>query len=157
MSFAQWAGVTQLVECDLAKVDVAGSNPVSRSRFLNTEHRQKFADSLHIASLNSHCSQTFTLPISGGGIQHGGGGNMKSLLRKLGIPAVALAGMLALFTPSQADARVRFGIGIGVGPYAYPAYTYSYPYYGPYYGYPYGYVGGGWGWGHGHFHHGWHR
>ncbi len=30
--FAQ-AGVTQLVECDLAKVDVAGSNPVSRSRF----------------------------------------------------------------------------------------------------------------------------
>ena len=27
----RWAGVTQLVECDLAKVDVAGSNPVSRS------------------------------------------------------------------------------------------------------------------------------
>jgi hypothetical protein len=27
------AGVTQLVECDLAKVDVAGSNPVSRSNF----------------------------------------------------------------------------------------------------------------------------
>src|SRR5215471_15447620 len=27
-----WAGVTQLVECDLAKVDVAGSNPVSRSK-----------------------------------------------------------------------------------------------------------------------------
>ena len=26
------AGVTQLVECDLAKVDVAGSNPVSRSK-----------------------------------------------------------------------------------------------------------------------------
>jgi hypothetical protein len=25
------AGVTQLVECNLAKVDVAGSNPVSRS------------------------------------------------------------------------------------------------------------------------------
>jgi hypothetical protein len=25
------AGVTQLVECDLPKVDVAGSNPVSRS------------------------------------------------------------------------------------------------------------------------------
>ena len=25
------AGVTQLVECDLAKVDVAGSSPVSRS------------------------------------------------------------------------------------------------------------------------------
>ena len=28
----QRAGVTQLVECNLAKVDVAGSNPVSRSR-----------------------------------------------------------------------------------------------------------------------------
>ena len=28
---SQRAGVTQLVECDLAKVDVAGSNPVSRS------------------------------------------------------------------------------------------------------------------------------
>ena len=27
------AGVTQLVECNLAKVDVAGSNPVSRSNF----------------------------------------------------------------------------------------------------------------------------
>jgi hypothetical protein len=29
--FTVRAGVTQLVECDLAKVDVAGSNPVSRS------------------------------------------------------------------------------------------------------------------------------
>jgi hypothetical protein len=28
------AGVTQLVECDLAKVDVAGSNPVSRSSLI---------------------------------------------------------------------------------------------------------------------------
>jgi hypothetical protein len=28
------AGVTQLVECNLAKVDVAGSNPVSRSKIL---------------------------------------------------------------------------------------------------------------------------
>ncbi len=30
---SEWlqAGVTQLVECDLAKVDVAGSSPVSRS------------------------------------------------------------------------------------------------------------------------------
>src|ERR1700690_4055339 len=31
---SRWAGVTQLVECDLAKVDVAGSNPVSRSIFV---------------------------------------------------------------------------------------------------------------------------
>jgi hypothetical protein len=33
MIFSSRAGVTQLVECDLAKVDVAGSNPVSRSIF----------------------------------------------------------------------------------------------------------------------------
>ncbi len=32
MKICTRAGVTQLVECDLAKVDVAGSNPVSRSR-----------------------------------------------------------------------------------------------------------------------------
>jgi hypothetical protein len=34
MRFLTRAGVTQLVECDLAKVDVAGSNPVSRSKIL---------------------------------------------------------------------------------------------------------------------------
>jgi hypothetical protein len=33
------AGVTQLVECDLAKVDVAGSNPVSRSKFEPASNR----------------------------------------------------------------------------------------------------------------------
>lgn len=32
--FRPQAGVTQLVECNLAKVDVAGSNPVSRSILL---------------------------------------------------------------------------------------------------------------------------
>jgi|HubBroStandDraft_1064217.scaffolds.fasta_scaffold20214_2 hypothetical protein len=32
------AGVTQLVECDLAKVDVAGSNPVSRSSPFDPRH-----------------------------------------------------------------------------------------------------------------------
>ncbi len=35
------AGVTQLVECDLAKVDVAGSNPVSRSRILPSSNAMK--------------------------------------------------------------------------------------------------------------------
>src|SRR5581483_4127037 len=35
VGFSQ-AGVTQLVECNLAKVDVAGSNPVSRSITLPT-------------------------------------------------------------------------------------------------------------------------
>ena len=32
--FAPLAGIAQLVERDLAKVEVAGSNPVSRSYFL---------------------------------------------------------------------------------------------------------------------------
>jgi len=62
------------------------------------------------------------------------------VLRKLGIPAAVLAGMMVFFTPSSANARVRFGVQIG-GP-VYPAYTYPYypaPYYpyGPYYGYGY--------------------
>ena len=41
MEVSPRAGVTQLVECDLAKVDVAGSNPVSRSIvFLNEANRK---------------------------------------------------------------------------------------------------------------------
>ena len=35
-SILKIAGVTQLVECNLAKVDVAGSNPVSRSSLIGT-------------------------------------------------------------------------------------------------------------------------
>jgi len=74
------------------------------------------------------------------------------LLRKLGIPAVALAGMLMFFSPSSANARVRFGVQIGVP--AYPVYTYPSPYYEPYYVYPYGYTYVGpyatFGWGHHH-------
>jgi hypothetical protein len=75
------------------------------------------------------------------------------LLRKLGVPAMALAGVLMLFSPSSANARVRFGVRIG-GPY--PVYTYPYPYYDPYYAYPYGYTYGGpyatWGYGYHHHH-----
>ena len=41
------AGVTQLVECNLAKVDVAGSNPVSRSKKL------KIVDAASTDSLSS--------------------------------------------------------------------------------------------------------
>ena len=72
------------------------------------------------------------------------------LLRKLGVPAIALAGLLAFFSPSSADARVRVGVGIGVG-------AYPYPYYAPYGYYPYGYYGYGpyvtWHNGHAHYHH----
>ena len=62
-------------------------------------------------------------------------------LKLLGIPAVLLAGMLTLFTPSPANAKVRWGVEIGS------------PYYAPYpYGYgPYGYVYGGPYWHHHHW------
>jgi hypothetical protein len=70
------------------------------------------------------------------------------ILKKLGIPVAALAGMLALFNPSAANAKAR----VWIGP-AYPYYQ-PYPYYGFDYGYPYDY---GpyvtWGWGGHHYHH----
>ncbi len=98
------------------------------------------------------------------------------MLKKLGVPMIALAGMLAFALPPKADARIHFGIGIGGPVYtapvpAYP-YDYSYPYgaYGnyyapPVYSYPYvapgyGYVpyggfslGFGSGWGHERYEH----
>ena len=43
METAASAGVTQLVECNLAKVDVAGSNPVSRSKPLKHLERISLA------------------------------------------------------------------------------------------------------------------
>lgn len=68
------------------------------------------------------------------------------MLKKLGIPALALVAMLTLISPPKANARVRFGVTVG-SPYyyTYPApypYVYSYPY--SYYGYPHAYVYGGW-------------
>jgi len=42
------AGVTQLVECDLAKVDVAGSNPVSRSNSHIAQAIAEFGSSLAV-------------------------------------------------------------------------------------------------------------
>ena len=88
---------------------------------------------------------------------------MKQLFKRLGIPVLALAALLAMFTPTPASAAVRFGVYLG-GP-AYPyAYQYGYPYSEPYYapyaygGYPYGYLnpyydGFYWGGGHGHHEH----
>jgi len=58
------------------------------------------------------------------------------MLKKLGLPVLALAAMLALASPSKADAKVRFGVYVGTP--GYYSYTYPYPYYAPYYGpYPY--------------------
>lgn len=81
------------------------------------------------------------------------------MLKKLGIPFLALLGMLAFATPKPADAKVHFGVAIGAPP-VYPYYGYCSPY-DPYcspyaYSYPYGYnygysqpyLYGGWGWGH---------
>ncbi len=80
------------------------------------------------------------------------------MLKKLGLPVVALAGILTLFTPSAASAKVRWGFGVGVAPpvYTYPVNPYAAPYdpyYAPYSNYgPYTYgpsIGfgyyGGWG------------
>ena len=91
------------------------------------------------------------------------------MLKKIGLPMMALAGLLAFATPRPADARIRFGIGIGGPVYTAPVpldpYAYTYPYQDPYYApqyynappvysypyvapaVPYGYGGFGFGWG----------
>ena len=65
------------------------------------------------------------------------------MLKKVGLPLIALSGMLAFAAPKQADAQVRFGVSIGAPVYG-PAYvapapvsSYNYPYYDPYYVAPY--------------------
>jgi hypothetical protein len=84
------------------------------------------------------------------------------MLKKLGIPTLAVIAMLAIVGAAPAQAGVHFGIGIGGPVYTYPspyAYSYPYGYYNPYpyystpyysapYVYPYGGYYGGWGWGH---------
>jgi hypothetical protein len=73
------------------------------------------------------------------------------MLKKIGLPLMLMAGMLAFAAPRQAEAKIRFGISIGAPIYMPPAppypYGYSYPYPGfssdyyaaPTYAYPYGY------------------
>ena len=75
------------------------------------------------------------------------------MLKRIGIPVIALAAMLTLFGPHQASAATRFGVYVGPSypvyqPYAYP-YGYGYYPYGyyPYATYPPGYS----------FSFGWHR
>jgi hypothetical protein len=65
----------------------------------------------------------------------------RKMLKRIGIPVIALAAMLTLFSPHQASAAVRFGVYVGAPVYrAYPPYPpYAYPYPVPaysYYGYP---------------------
>jgi len=54
------------------------------------------------------------------------------MIKKIGLPLIALTAVLAFGTPKQADARVRFGVAIGG-----PVYTAPVPYAYPNYGYPY--------------------
>jgi hypothetical protein len=79
------------------------------------------------------------------------------MLRKIGIPVVALLAMFALMAPAPASAAVRFGVGVYAAPpvYSYPApvypaYPYPYPgYYSAPYPYAYPSVGLGFGFGYG--------
>jgi hypothetical protein len=43
------------------------------------------------------------------------------MFKKIGLPAIALLGMLAM-APHQANAAVRFGVVVGRPAYAYPVY-----------------------------------
>ena len=76
------------------------------------------------------------------------------MLKKIGIPALALCAMMVLIPPPRANAAVRFGVFIGGPVYGYPVYPapppppvyYNaypaypvYPYAGPAYVYPYRY------------------
>jgi len=81
------------------------------------------------------------------------------MLKKLGLPVMALAAMLTFGAPKPAEAKVHFGVVIGAPPvynpycsvynpyncvpygYAYPYGAYAYPY-----TYPAPYIYGGWGW-----------
>ncbi|HKE21677.1 MAG TPA: hypothetical protein VKB88_04750 [Bryobacteraceae bacterium] len=76
------------------------------------------------------------------------------MLKKVGLPMMALGAMLVLGAPKAAKAQVGLGVQVGPSyaapyspycsvydPYNCPPYVYSYPY-----AYPYVY-GGGWGWG----------
>jgi hypothetical protein len=46
---------------------------------------------------------------------------MKKMFKKIGLPVIALLGMLAM-APHQANAAVRFGVAVGRPACAYPVY-----------------------------------
>lgn len=54
------------------------------------------------------------------------------MLKKIGLPILALAAVMAFAAPQKADARVRFGISVGAPVYVAPAPAPA-PYYDPYY------------------------
>ncbi len=95
------------------------------------------------------------------------------MLKKIGLPMIALAGILAFGAPRAAEARVHFRVAIGgpvytapypyygyapapyVDPYYAPTYVAPAPYVAPYLGFGVG-IGGGYygGYGHGYVGHG---
>src|SRR5512146_3221556 len=83
------------------------------------------------------------------------------MFKKLGLPMLALGGMLAFVAPHPAKAGggVHFGITLGNPVYEYPVpyatpYVAPYAYSYPYYSYPYSYVAPYYGFrGHEHFEH----
>lgn len=60
------------------------------------------------------------------------------MLKKIGIPLLALAAMVTVVPAQKASAAVRFGITIGGPAYSYPVAPYAYcsPYTNDYYSYP---------------------
>ncbi len=50
------------------------------------------------------------------------------MLKKIGLPMLALAGLLAFAAPRAAEARVHIGVAIGGPVYAAPVAPYAYPY-----------------------------
>jgi hypothetical protein len=66
------AGVTQLVECDLAKVDVAGSNPVSRSKNFSspsTDFMQRLSADEMLAPNSLWAQHPFSFRRAGGDVR----------------------------------------------------------------------------------------
>ncbi len=65
------------------------------------------------------------------------------MLKKIGIPALALLAAMVFMTPAPAQAGVHFGVGVYAAPpvYSYAAPVYPNPYYAPpVYPYDYGYA-----------------
>ncbi len=63
------------------------------------------------------------------------------MLKRLGIPMLAVVGVMLFIAAPQAGARVHFGVGVVIGPpvYTYPPPPYVYPFPNPYPPYAYGY------------------
>ena len=55
------SGSNSVVECDLAKVEVAGSNPVSRSRYFPLPERGFYEETFLFSCGSSPCGNDYTV------------------------------------------------------------------------------------------------